>query len=152
MHTRTRRWTALALGVLASLVVMVPQAQTKKPADGRQGCGVLIDAAHPWRSHTADGPVETEDHWITARRGRGSSCVFTHEMVHKLLALTPKTYQGRETERLFGGVCAWVSGSRTEIIRPFQGVCCTLPRRVRHRTFKVLVNAFVDPDPRFITR
>lgn len=140
----------LALTVLAATIVMVPQAHANRVVE-RHGCGVLVDAAHPWRSHTADAPVETGDHWITARRGPGSSCAFTHGMIRRLLALPSSTYEGRETAHLFGGICGWNTGSRTETIRPFQDIFCTLPVHVRHRTFKVLVNAFVDPDPRFIT-
>jgi pimeloyl-ACP methyl ester carboxylesterase len=64
------------------------------------GCGVLVDAAHPWRSQVPGGNVEAGDHWITGRQGTHSSCAFTHATIRKLLAHMPRTYRGRDVGRL----------------------------------------------------
>jgi hypothetical protein len=151
MYTRTRGCTALVLAVLASVFLIVSQADAANHTN-RHGCGVLVDAAHPWHSYTPDAPVETGDHWIVARRGPGSSCAVTRRMIPKLLALPIKTYEGHRDDvtHLLGGICTWETGSRTEHIRPFQHILCQLPVHVHRRALVVDVEAFVDPDPRFI--
>lgn len=146
---------AVAVAVLASAIVMVPLSNAGE-GSGRRSCGVLVDAAHPWQSRTADAPVETGDHWIVARANAGSTCDFARKMVHRLLAVPARIYAEDLTTHLFGGYCLWdrgsIFGSRTETFRPFRSIYCIhLPVHVRHRTFRVLVNAFVDPDPRFIS-
>lgn len=149
MHTPIRYGTTLALALLVALVVIVPQSRGRA-SDTRAGCGILVDAAHPWHSRTQDAPVETGDHWIIERGGRLSSCAFTRGAVHRLLAAPADTYEHGDSDALLGGSCTWGTGSRTERIRPFQHIACLLPFHLRHHRFLVLVQAFVDPDPRFI--
>lgn len=151
MSSPARYCASLALAALASLILMVPQS-TAQQSDMRSGCGILVDAAHPWYSRTPDAPVETGDHWIIARGGRVSSCAFTRAIVHGLLAEPADTYESGHRDTLLGGYCTWDTGSRTERIRPFRHIVCVLPFHVRRHSFLVLVQAFVDPDPRFITR
>ena len=137
---------------LASLALVTSADTAAALADGqRHGCGVLVDAAHPWRSHVPGGIVETGDHWITDRLGTHGSCAFTHAAIRKLLALAPRTYQRRDAGHLEGGLCDWSLGSGHETIRPFQHITCHLPIHLRHHhTYLTTVEAFVDPDPRFI--
>ena len=130
---------------------VVGELEFDSEPDARHGRAVLVYAAHQWRSHTANAPVETGDHWITARGGPGITCGFTHVMLHRLLSLPGKTYRGCELAHLLGGVCTWDVGSRTETIRPFRDILCLLPLHARDRRHNVDVEAFVDPDPRFIT-
>lgn len=151
MSSPARYRMSLVLAALASLVLTVPQGNAQ-PRDTRSGCGILVDAAHPWHSRTPDAPVETGDHWIIARNGRASSCAFTRATVHTLLAAPAQTYEAGHSASILGGYCAWDTGSGTERIRPFRHISCVLPFHVRHRRFIVLVLAFVDPDPRFIAR
>jgi pimeloyl-ACP methyl ester carboxylesterase len=48
------------LSTLASLALLVPAGNAPAFSDGqRHGCGVLVDAGHPWRSHVPGGNVET---------------------------------------------------------------------------------------------
>jgi hypothetical protein len=142
----------LFLTVVVSLALLVPaRSAASRPLGSIPGCGVLVDAAHPWRSQVSGGNVETGDHWITDRRGTHSSCAFTHATIRKLLALAPRTYQGRDVGHLEGGLCDWNLGSRRgESIRPFQRITCHVPRHLRHHTYVNTVEAFVDPDPQFI--
>jgi hypothetical protein len=152
MYTHTRRYTTRALVALASLVVLVPLGAARERVSTRS-CGILVDAAHPWHSHTQDASVETGDHWIIARDQPASTCAFTRRMVHGLLALLAWVYEGRTYGKLLGGICIWDTGSRTERVRPFQHVLRSFSVRVvRHRDVTVDVVAYVDPDPRFITR
>jgi hypothetical protein len=90
---------------LASLALLVPAGNAAAFSDGqRHRCGVLVDAAHPWRSHVPGGNVETGDHWITDRLGTHGSCTFTHAAIKKLLALAPRTYRQRDAGHLDGGL------------------------------------------------
>jgi hypothetical protein len=134
------------------LVVMVAQSNAKPTHPRDIGCGVLVDAAHRWHSHTQAAPAETGDHWIISRRGRVSTCAFTRASVHKLLALPAPTYERGHSDGLLGGLCQWGKGSSTERITPFQHIVCLLPFYVRRHGFLVRVDAYVDPDPRFIRR
>ena len=142
----------LFLTTIVSLALLVPAGSAAARSLGDvHGCGVLVDAAHPWRSQVPGGNVETGDHWITDRQGRHGSCSFTHATIEKLLALAPRTYQGRDVGHLDGGLCDSNLGSRAgESIRPFQRITCHVPRHLRHHTYVTTVEAFVDPDPRFI--
>lgn len=156
LHIRARHGSALALAALAAvafLVLTVSQSTAKRP-NFRIGCGVLVDAAHPWRSTTPGGRVQTGNHWITERNTSApdGTCAFARTMVHRLLALPERTYEGRDTGHLFGGLCAWDTGSGGEQLRPFHTIQCHLPARKRGRRFTAEVVAYVDPDPRFITR
>ena len=148
----TRMIGRLFLTSLLSLTLFAPAGDAApRPRGDIHGCGVLVDAAHPWRSHVPGGNVETGDHWITDRQGAHGSCAFTHATIKKLLALAPRTYQGRDVGHLEGGLCDWNLGSRLgESIRPFQRITCHVPRHVRHHTYVTTVEAFVDPDPQFI--
>ena len=139
----------LLLTALVSLALLVPAGSAASHSLGNiHGCGVLVDAAHPWRSQVPGGNVETGDHWITDRQGAHSSCTFTHATIKKLLALAPRTYQGRDVGHLEGGLCDWNLGSRRgESIRPFQRITCHVPRHLRDHTYVTTVEAFVDPDP-----
>ena len=137
---------------LASLALLVLPGNVAASSDGqRHGCGLLVDAAHPWRSHVPGGNVETGDHWITYRLGTHGSCTFTHAAIKKLLALPPRTYRQRDAGHLEGGLCDWSLGSGHETIQPFQHIRCHLPFQLRHHhTYLATVEAFVDPDPEFI--
>ncbi len=148
----TRMIGRLFLTTLLSLTLFAPAADAApRPRGDIHGCGVLVDAAHPWRSQVPGGNVETGDHWITDRQGAHGSCAFTHATIEKLLALAPRTYQGRDVGHLEGGLCDWNLGSRLgESIRPFQRITCHVPRHVQHHTYVTTVEAFVDPDPQFI--
>jgi hypothetical protein len=142
----------LCVIALATLTSLGHAGTASAFSDGRRhGCGVLVDAAHPWSSRVPDATVETGDHWVTDRLGTHGSCTFTHASIKKLLALPPRTYQHRDTARLAGGVCDWSVGSGHETIKPFQRITCHLPIHLRnHRTYLATVEAYVDPDPRFI--
>ena len=142
----------LSLAALVSLTLLVPAGNAAAFSDGqRHSCGVLVDAAHPWRSQVPGANVETGDHWITDRSGTHGSCTFTHAAIKKLLALAPRTYQGRDVGHLQGGLCDWNLGSSHETIQPFQHITCHLPVHLRqHRTYLTTVEASVDPDPQFI--
>jgi hypothetical protein len=73
---------------LASLALLVPAGNAAPHSLGNiHGCGVLVDAADPWRSDVPGGNVETGDHWITDRLGTHGSCTFTHAAITRLLAL-----------------------------------------------------------------
>jgi hypothetical protein len=155
MSTRARWFTSLALAALASLVLTVSPS-TAQHKTIRLPCGVLVDATHPWHSSVPGGRVQTGDHWITARNAHtpAGSCAFVRTMVHRLLALPERTYAGRDGGRLFGGLCTWETGSRGEQVQPFHVILCVLAARTRDRRskFTIDVEAYVDPDPRFITR
>jgi hypothetical protein len=144
-----RRTFGATLLILAALTG--PGAAGARVDDGRfHGCGVLVDAAHPWQSHVPSGHVETGNRWLTARAGRLSTCAFASNAIHRLLALPPRTYAGRDVGRLLGGICHWDAISRHETIRPFALIVCHLPTPSHPRIAAATVEALVDPDPSFI--
>jgi hypothetical protein len=107
----------LIVALAATVVALgsAPISTAARPGDGTiLGCGILVDAAHPWHSYVPGGNVETGDHWITARSGPLSSCEFTHLAIHRLLALSARTYHGRDAGRLLGGACDWTEGAHHE--------------------------------------
>ena len=68
MSTATARRLLAATPTLIAAPASSPGsigARTRPGAD--KGCGVLVDAAHPWHSHVPGGNIETGDHWITAQ-------------------------------------------------------------------------------------
>lgn len=61
----------LFLTTLLSLALLVPAGSAAPRSQGNiHGCGVLVDAAHPWRSHVPGGNVETGDHLDHRSPGR----------------------------------------------------------------------------------
>ena len=144
-----RRTLGAILLTLAALVGTSPAGA--RTDDGKfHGCGVLVDAVHPWHSHVPSGHDEIGDHWLTARAGRLSTCAFASHALHRLLALPPRTYAGRDVGRLLGGLCHWDATSRHETIRPFALIVCHLPTPDHPRSAAATVEALVDPDPNFI--
>jgi hypothetical protein len=143
------RFCLTTLTILAALA-WIPASTAARTREGAErGCGVLVDSAHPWRSHVPGSTTETGDHWIAARNGPLSTCAFTELAIHRLLALPVRTYQGRDVARLLGGVCSWFHGIGQETIQPFAQIQCPLPTP-RHRHIIATVHAIVDPDPAFI--
>jgi hypothetical protein len=147
----TPRALIVALAAINLALGSAPISRAARPGAGTiRGCGILVDAAHPWRSYVPGGNVEMGDHWITARSGPLSSCAFTHLAIHRLLALSARTYHGRDAGRLLGGACDWTEGAHHERIRPFAEITCHLPTPQHPRIAAATVRAFVDPDPTFI--
>ena len=146
-----QRALAATLAVIVAVLALGPgSALAGTPGDTLRGCGVLVDAAHPWHSTVPGGNVEAGDHWITARLGHHTTCAFTHVAIHRLLALPARAYQGRDVGRLLGGLCQWTDGDHHERIRPFAEIMCHLPTPRHPHADAATVRAFVDPDPRFI--
>jgi hypothetical protein len=148
--TTARRLLAAALTILAALALTPGSIGARTREGAQQGCGVLVDPAHPWHSHVPAGNTETGDHWITARNGPLSTCAFTKLAIHRLLALPARTYQARDFGRLLGGACDWEHGTGHETIRPFAEIMCHLPTPQHRHIAAATVRAIVDPDPSFI--
>jgi hypothetical protein len=144
---RTATLTTLAVTVAA--LAWIPASTAAGPRDTPHGCGVLVDAAHPWHSHVPGSHTETGDHWITARSGSPNTCAFTALVIHRLLALPKRSYQGRDPAFLLGGACGWIHRTGQETIQPFAVILCRLPIP-GHSHIGVKVRAIVDPDPAFI--
>ena len=148
--TQIQRMIGATLAVIVTTLVLSPASALGQPPDENvRGCGVLVDAAHPWHSTVPGGNLETGDHWITGREGSLSTCSFTRLAIHRLLALPANAYQGRDVGHLLGGLCEWFEGSHHERIRPFALIKCHLPTPQRPHT-AVTIRAFVDPDPQLI--
>jgi hypothetical protein len=144
-----RTATLTTLAAIVAALAWIPASTAAGPRTTPNGCGVLVDAAHPWHSHVPGSHTETGDHWITARSGPPNTCAFTKLAIHRLLALPKRSYQGRNTGFLLGGACSWTHGTGQETIQPFASILCRLPLP-EDPLFGVKVRAFVDPDPAFI--
>ena len=123
---RTTTLTTLAV-TLAALVLTPGSIGARTVPGAFEGCGVLVDSAHPWHSHVPGDKVETGDHWIISRAGRFGTCAFTSRAIHRLLALPERAYEGRLIGVLLGGGCLWARGRGHEKIRPFAAITCHLP-------------------------
>lgn len=145
-----RTTTLTTLAVTLAALALTPASIGARTRPGTfEGCGVLVDSAHPWHSHVPGDKVETGDHWIIARAGRFSTCAFTARAIHRLLALPERTYQGRPAAFLLGGTCLLAHGRGQETIQPFAAITCHLPTPRRPHIFAE-TQAIVDPDPAFI--
>ena len=149
-----RGLTLVALAVVA-LPALGGGAAARAKVTKAHGCGVLVAAAHPWRSHVVGGggKGETGDHWITDWRGAHGTCAFTRARLHRLLSFSSEYLDTAFTHGVAhykGGVCRARYGTDLEVIAPFQRVRCTLPVTIRRHRYTTTIEAFVDPDPRFI--
>ena len=93
--------------------------------------------------------MRRENHWIASRAGRFGNCRFTRQTLHRLLALGPRTYQGRDVAHLLGGLCDWQSQDRHERVVPFAWIICHLPAP-GHPCAATTSYFLVDGDPNFV--